>query len=66
MGVGGYWLERGFSVRGAWFVLLTRRATSYVLFCEFFHFFPLISLAKKMYGIRDTGMSRERVIVIRL
>ena len=64
MGVDGYWLERSFSVCGAQFVLLTHCTASYVFFRELLHFFPLVSLAKEMYGIRDTGMSHEGVIMV--
>ena len=66
MGVNGDRLEQGFLVCGAWFVLLTCCTTSYILFCEFFHFFPLVSLVKEVYGVCDTGVSREGVIMIHL
>ena len=66
MGVDGYWLERGFSVCGAWFVLLTYRAASYIFLCKFLHFFPLVGLAKEVYGVCDAEVSREGVVMVRL
>jgi hypothetical protein len=64
MGVSGDWLEQGLLVCGARFVLLTCCTASYVLFCEFFHFFPLVSLAEEVYGVCDTRVSREGMIVV--
>ena len=66
MGVSRDWLKRGFSMCGAWFVLLTSCASSYVVFCEVFHILPLVSLTKEVYGVRYAWVTGERMVVIRL
>jgi hypothetical protein len=66
MGVGGDWLKWSFSMCSTRFVLLTYRATSHIFFGKGFHFLPLVSLAKEMYGVCDAQMSGKGMIVIRL
>ena len=66
MGVRDDRLERGFSMSGAWFILLTCGASLNIFFGKVFHLFPLIGLTKEMYGVGNTGMSCEGMVVIQL
>ena len=66
MGVGCDRLERGFSMCGTRFVLLANWASSYIVFCEVLHVFPLVGLAEKVYGVRYAWMTCEGMVMIRL
>ena len=64
MGVSSDRLEWGFSMCGAWFVLLARHTTPYIFFCKILHFFPLIGLTEEVYGVCDARVSCKGMVVI--
>ena len=64
MGVDRNRLEGGFSMSGAWLVLLACCTSSHIILCEFLHVSSLIGLTEEMYGIRDAWMSSKGMVVI--
>ena len=66
MGVGRDWLKWGFSMSGAWFILLTGSASLHIIFGEVFHVLPLVSLSEEVYSVCNAWVSGEGMVVVGL
>ena len=66
MGVSCDRLKWGFSMSGAWFVLLTGSASLYITFGEIFHVLPLISLSEEVYSVCNAWVSGKGMVVVSL